>query len=220
MEEDEVIVRYYYVHVSSGVIEKHIDMNTDEILYNTTHEGNEGDEYTTKPKEFKGYSLVEEKYPENAEGKMKREVITVNYYYKKKEAATVIIKYIDKETNEEIKEKIVIEGYEGDEYKTERKELEGYEFVEVVGEQEGTMKEEKEIIYYYQKVKEPEIPGEGGADLEEPTEPKDPTATDKEIPSAGLTKEQIAIIVVTTMTAITGILVIVGIKGIKLDKKH
>ncbi len=220
MEEDEVIVRYYYVHVSSGVIEKHIDMNTDEILYNTTHEGNEGDEYTTKPKEFKGYSLVEEKYPENAEGKMKREVITVNYYYKKKEAATVIIKYIDKETNEEIKEKIVIEGYEGDEYKTERKELEGYEFVEVVGEQEGTMKEEKEIIYYYQKVKEPEIPGEGGADIEEPTEPKDPTATDKEIPSAGLTKEQIAIIVVTTMTAITGILVIVGIKGIKLDKKH
>ncbi len=77
---------------------------------------------------------------------------------------------------------------------------------------------EKEVIYYYQKIKEPEIPGEGGAGDEENL--KDSTATDKEIPSAGLTKEQIAIIVVTTMVAITGIIVTIGIKSIKLDRKH
>ena len=152
---------------------------------------------------------------------MEREVITVNYYYKKKEEAKVTIKYIDKETNEEIEEKVIIEGYKEDEYKTEQKEIEGYEFIEAVGEQEGIMTGEKEVIYYYQKIKEPEIPGEGGSGNEEkPTEPQDPTTIDKVIPSAGLTKEQIAIIAVTIMAAITGIIVVVGVKGIKLDKKR
>ena len=58
--------------------------------------------------------------------------------------------------------------------------------------------------------------------IEKPTEPENPddTIIDKEIPAAGLTKEQIAIIVVTTMTTITGVIVTIGIKGIKLDKKH
>ena len=38
------------------------------------------------------------------------------------------------------------EGNEGDEYKTEQKEIEGYEFIEVVGETEGTI-----IIRKYKK---------------------------------------------------------------------
>ena len=220
MKEEEIVLKYYYIHVSSGVIEKHIDIDTDEILYNTTHEGNEGDEYKTEPKEFENYDFVEDKYPENAEGTMKKEVITVNYYYKKREPITITVKYIDKDTKEEIEETVIIKDYEGKDYKTEQKEIEGYEFIEVEGETEGKITEEKEIIYYYQKIKEPEIPGEGGDDIEKPEEPKDDTTIDKEIPSAGLTKEQIAVIVVTTMAVITGIIVTIGIKGIKLDKKH
>ena len=138
MEEDEIILEYYYVHISSGVIEKHIDEETGEILYNTAYEGNEGDNYKTGPKEFKGYSLVEEKYPENAEGTMTIEAITVNYYYKKKAEVTITVKYIDKETNEEIQENVVITDYEGEEYKTEQKEIEGYEFIKVEGEPKDT----------------------------------------------------------------------------------
>ena len=125
MEEDEIILEYYYVHISSGVIEKH---------------------YKTGPKEFKGYSLVEEKYPENAEGTMTIEAITVNYYYKKKAEVTITVKYIDKETNEEIQENVVITDYEGEEYKTEQKEIEGYEFIKVEGEPKDTTVIGSEIL--------------------------------------------------------------------------
>ena len=222
MKEEEVVIKYYYIYISKGVIEKHIDIDTDEILYNTTYEGNEGDEYKTEPREFEGYDFVEDKYPDNSEGTMGKEATTVNYYYKKKEQITITVKYIDKETKEEIEEQVVIKDYKEKEYKTEQKEIEGYEFAEVEGETEGILTEDKEVIYYYQKIKEPEIPGEGGADpdIGEEPQPEDPTITDKEIPSAGLTKEMIAIMAVSIMSLVTGVLIIISVKGVKLDKKH
>lgn len=85
------VVRYYYAHISAGVIEKHIDIITGELLDSSEHKGNEGDEYNIPSKEFPGYDLVEQDdegnnmLPENASGTMKRdEVIEVKYYYIKK----------------------------------------------------------------------------------------------------------------------------------------
>ena len=63
MTREEIVLRYYYSYISGGVIEKHIDEITGEVLDEEVYEGKEGDPYSTKEKEFRGYDLVEEKYP-------------------------------------------------------------------------------------------------------------------------------------------------------------
>lgn len=75
-------VNYYYVHVSEGILEKHIDIITNELIEDAIlHEGYEGDEYSTNAKEFENYTIVEDKIPENAKGIMTKELIEVKYYY-------------------------------------------------------------------------------------------------------------------------------------------
>ena len=45
MTKEEQILKYYYIHISGGVIEKHIDIISGQVLFNESYEGNEGDEY-------------------------------------------------------------------------------------------------------------------------------------------------------------------------------
>ncbi len=146
MTKEEIIVNYYYVHISNGVVEKHIDYITEEILDNTAYEGNEGDEYTTKAKEFEGYDLVEEKLPENAEGTMTIELIEVKYYYIRK--ASVVVEYIDKVTGKKLLEKVEV----SEEVKPEETETEEAEKVETK-ETEKTYKEvdSTEVIYGHER---------------------------------------------------------------------
>ena len=163
----EQVVKYYYAHVSAGVIEKHIDVITGELLASDSHEGNEGDPYDIPSRTFEGYDLVEEDeegnsvLPENASGTMKRdEVIEVKYYYIKK--TTVVVKYVDETTGEEIAEEERIEGHENDEYTTEPKDIEDYNLTKEPDNKEGTMTITKnedgtydteiEVIYYYKKI--------------------------------------------------------------------
>ena len=83
---------------------------------------------------------------------MREEPITVIYYYAKN--TKVISKYLEQGTNKVLTEKpeYVEEGYEGKDYKTEQKEIEGYTFVLVDGETEGKMtKEPITVTYYYAK---------------------------------------------------------------------
>ena len=169
----EQVVKYYYAHVSAGVIEKHIDEITGELLYSEEHEGNEGDYYNIPSKTFEGYDLVTEdeegnsKLPTNAEGEMKRdEVIEVKYYYIKK--AKVIVKYLEEDNtpedttdNKVLAEEEIIEGHENDSYETEGKEIKDYNLVEAPENSKGTMTITKnpdgtydaeiEVIYYYKK---------------------------------------------------------------------
>ncbi len=169
----EQIVKYYYAHVSAGVIEKHIDDITGELLYSEEHQGNEGDQYNIPAREFNGYDLVTEdeegnsRLPENAEGEMKRdEVIEVKYYYIKK--AKVIVKYLEEDDtpedttdNQVLAEEEIIEGHENDNYETEAKEIEDYNLVETPENAKGTMvitknpdgtyNTEIEVVYYYKK---------------------------------------------------------------------
>ena len=165
MTKEEQIVKYYYSHISAGVIEKHIDVMTNELLYSEEHKGNEGDYYNIPSKEFEGYDLVEQDgqgnsmLPENAEGTMKKEVTEVTYYYIKK--AKVIVEYIDKVTGEKLTEDEIIEGHENDSYKTEEKEFDGYTLIEKPKNSEGTMQVTKnpdgsynietKVTYYYTK---------------------------------------------------------------------
>ena len=143
-------VTYEYVHKSAGVVERHYDIKTNELLEKETkYTGHEGDEYTTNAKEFNGYDLVEEKMPENATGTMTIEEIQVNYYYIKK--AKVTTKYVDKISNKEISETTEQKGHIGDEYTTTPKEIEEYELIkeEIPQNASGTMDEEETIVTYY-----------------------------------------------------------------------
>ena len=160
------LVKYYYAHISKGVIEKHIDSITGEMLYSKEHQGNEGDHYKISSKEFAGYDLVETKLPENAEGEMTQGLIEVKYYYIKQ--ARVIVKYLEQDNtpedttdNKELAKEEIIEGHENDNYETKAKDIKGYNLVEtpenakgtmtVTKNTDGTLNVETEVIYYYKK---------------------------------------------------------------------
>ena len=148
MTKEEQILKYYYVHISGGVIEKHIDIISNEILANAAYEGNEGDDYDIPSRAFEGYDLVEDKLPTNSKGKMKIEPIEVIYYYIYRTKVTA--EYIDKNTGEKLTEDVVQAGHEGDKYETERKNFEDYKLVEVPANADGDMtKDEITVTYYY-----------------------------------------------------------------------
>ena len=71
-----IIVTYEYKAIEAKVIEKHINVVTNELMEKeTTHNGYVGDKYKISSKEFKGYDLVTTKLPTNAEGTMTKEPI-------------------------------------------------------------------------------------------------------------------------------------------------
>lgn len=155
--EGEQTIKYYYAHISSGIIEKHIDINTGELLKSKEHSGNEGDEYKIEAQTFEGYDLVEEKLPTNAEGKMEQELIEIKYYYHRQ--ASVKVQYLYKETEEKIEEDIIIKGHENESYQTEAKKIKGYTLLNepenkqgkmrVTQNEDGTFNTETLVKYYY-----------------------------------------------------------------------
>ena len=139
---------YYYVREAQVKI-KGINQDTQEVLYETTISGLEGNEYTTEPRIIDGCELV--KVPENKNGIYSRNSKDVIYEYKQLSRG-VTVRYIDKETGEEIADEEKITGYVGDTYQTEKKTFEKYNFVEVKGDEIGSLEaEEKEVTYYYEK---------------------------------------------------------------------
>ena len=148
MTKEEQVLKYYYIHISGGVIEKHIDIISNEILANVAYEGNEGDEYDIPSRTFDGYDLVEDKLPENAKGTMKVEPVEVIYYYIYRSKVTS--EYIDKNTGEKLTEDVTQNGHEGDDYTTDRKTFDDYKLVEVPSNADGSMtKDDITVTYYY-----------------------------------------------------------------------
>ena len=183
MTKEEQTLIYYYEPVYTGLIENHIDDKTGKVLYTETHDVQVGEDYNIPSKEFEGYDLVESKLPENAEGTMGEELVTVNYYYIKK--AVLEVNYVNVLTNEPLTEQVVDETkHEGDNYITEEKAFENYDMIRVEGNKEGTLTVETDeegnitnnrtiVTYYYAKksagVEEHHIDILTGKDIEEPT---------------------------------------------------
>ena len=60
--ENEQIVNYYYAKVSTGVLEKHLDIITgNPVAESTSYEGYEGKPYTTNSKEIEDYKIATNK---------------------------------------------------------------------------------------------------------------------------------------------------------------
>lgn len=149
MTPEDTILNYYYIHVSGGVIEKHVNIYTGEVLYNKEHSGHEGDEYNILPGDFENYELVTERLPSNSRGRMSKESepIEVIYYYKYK--TQLITRYIDKITGIQLTNETVEQGYEGDRYSTMEKSFENYTLVEVPENARGNLGKDPTIVIYY-----------------------------------------------------------------------
>jgi len=153
MTKNGMVLNYYYAHVSGGVIEKHIDIITGEILENEVHEGIEGDSYDISSKTFEGYILVQDKLPSNSQGIMKIDPIEVEYYYLHISKG-VIVNYVDVNTGKQLLPEVKIEGYDGDAYETHEENISGYDLVQdkYPANAKGNMtKEEIRVTYYYSK---------------------------------------------------------------------
>ena len=152
---NEILVTYYY-GVEREVRIKFYDKNTgEEISEEIVKVGPDGDPYdvTEDQKELEGYTLIE--IPENPEGTYEEENEPRSYCYAKN--TQVQVKYIDKETGNEIENaNYEIEGYEGKSYETEPKVFNDYELEETIGATEGTMlRDPIQVTYYYRKLSSP-----------------------------------------------------------------
>ena len=80
MKGDKINVIYYYIH-KSNVNVNYIDKDTGKIIDNVKEVLHEGDSFTSEERKYEDYKLVEK--PENETVTIKKEDITLNYYYQK-----------------------------------------------------------------------------------------------------------------------------------------
>ena len=91
MTKDTIVLNYYYIKVSASVLEKHIDVISNEVLVEQVYEGTYGETYNITARTIAGYDLVEDRLPTNSRGTLGIDLIEVDYYYKKKAKVTVSI---------------------------------------------------------------------------------------------------------------------------------
>ncbi len=179
LEEDAKEVVYHYRKLTAKVIVKHLEKETNnQLAEEKVIEGKVGEQYQTSREIIKGYKGAEPE-PENASGKMERNeqnnTIYVTYYYERIPSGKITVKYVDKETNEEIVQTIEpgqpgneggteninkpyteeLQGYVGDKYTTKEKEIPYYEYLEELApsNKEGIYEEnDGTVIYYYRKL--------------------------------------------------------------------
>lgn len=156
VQEYELDTETETTHIFSGL--KKYDDNGNEINYSV-------DEKEINAGDLRFYTKSIGEVTNSVDVENKKEVKITNTY--KKIASKVIVKYIDKNTNEEIIESITIDGSVDYEYTTELKDIANYKFLESTDNTSGIMTEDTITVeYYYEKV---EIPKE-----DEPVIPDDP----------------------------------------------
>ena len=83
VQEDKHIV-VEFERIPTKLIVKHLDVETNNpITEDEQKDGFVGENYKTNPVNTKFYKLVDEKYPQNSEGKLTNEETIVTYYYEK-----------------------------------------------------------------------------------------------------------------------------------------
>ena len=147
MPYDPIEIIYYYAIESAGVIEKHIDEMSNELLYNELHPGNVGDEYNIESRNIENYAVDENLIPDNKHGYMTEEPIEVIYYYRY--LTPITVEYIDRETGEKLIDDINTTGYEGENYVTEEKTFPDYKLVEIPTNKEGILTKDPVVVKYY-----------------------------------------------------------------------
>ena len=154
----DTIVYIFYIRQRTLTV-KHVDAETEEELVDDTVSTHDrGYEYTTSSltdEELKelpvaGYKLVRDSG--NTAGTLNEDT-TVTYYYTVHHKLTV--KHIDKATGKQLVDPEVTEHPHGYEYKTEKRDFNGYQLIAIPENAEGILEDDVEVIYYYNFVKTP-----------------------------------------------------------------
>ena len=132
---------------SSGVKVRHIDKETGNILKEDYQSGEIGKVIKTAGMNFDNYVLIES--PEKADVVLKEEEQIVNYYYSK--FYDINVKYIDINNNKEIATSERMNKRVNSEYVTDKKDIQGYTFVKVIGNPEGKVVSNIDVKYFYKK---------------------------------------------------------------------
>ena len=144
IEADETVVTYVYALKDSSVVANYVDENGKVIAPAEETTGKYFEKYTTYPKNILGYDLVAAS--ENAEGSREEDVIQVYYTYKLKDSS-VVVHYVDINGNE-IAESETLNGKVFETYKTEAKQINGYELTMTPGNAVGTFAENQQTVNY------------------------------------------------------------------------
>ncbi|AVH75219.1 MucBP domain-containing protein [Weissella koreensis] len=142
---------------AADVTVKYVDENGKNIIDPEVLSGNIGNKYTTEQKNITDY--VFQKMEGNASGDFTDKAQTVTYVYKaittntpKKPIADgkLTVKYVD-ENGKEISKPVVTTKKAGTEYKTEKKDIQGYVFEKVEGNETGKYTADGQVVTYVYK---------------------------------------------------------------------
>ena len=162
-QDQEVIYKYEKIkeepkEETGRVIVKYQDEKGNALEADVVIKGKVGESYKAEKKEIYKYKLKE--VIGNEEGKIAKEDQEVIYKYEKVNGR-IIVEYIDPDGNP-IQEEKIIEGKVDDPYKVSRLEIEGYELIEVIGNEEGVYKvEDQRVSFKYKKIEKPTMPKTG-----------------------------------------------------------
>ena len=133
----------------------YVDEQDAKLADPVTLEGEVDASYTTEKKEITGYNFLRVEGPET--GTFKTEVQNVKYIYQAipKPRGTVNVTYVD-EQDAKLADPVTLEGEVDASYTTEKKEITGYNFLQVEGPATGTFKTEvQNVKYIYQAIPKP-----------------------------------------------------------------
>ena len=144
------IMKVYYVS-DAKITTKYIDKETGkEIADSKTENTKIGEKYNTEKKDIEKYSYVSD--TGNTTGTVDKPEIEVIYYYEP--IREIIVKYVDKQTGEEIADPSTNNGKTGDKFDitSKKQEINGYTLIEEPTEKEATYgKDPQTFTYYYAK---------------------------------------------------------------------
>ncbi|WP_349550562.1 MucBP domain-containing protein [Leuconostoc pseudomesenteroides] len=137
--------------VGASVTAKYVDVRGNNISDNVVLTGNIGDNYTTEQKNIAGYTF--KAVEGNESGTYTDAEQTVTYVYTKDpvKGGNVTAKYVDEQGNS-LSDNVILSGNVGDQYTTEQKDIAGYTFKAVEGNESGTYTDaEQTVTYVYTK---------------------------------------------------------------------
>lgn len=135
-------------HNNGTVIAHYVDEAGNQIADNETYKDAVGNEYTTEAKTINKYTLI--KVPENNNGTYTEDDINVYYVYTLTKGK-VVAHYVDENGNTIAKDE-TYEDVLDNPYQTVKKDIAGYVFVSVDGQETGVFKDGTiEVTYKYKK---------------------------------------------------------------------
>ena len=154
---ETIVIYYYQLKTATLTVNYYIEGTTTKLSNTLTKTMNWGETYTTSSASdiSENYKLVNT--PTNSTGTIKGDV-TVNYYYRLKEAKVTVNYYIEGTTTK-LADSIIQELNWGDEYETSPSPdvSNNYELVSTPSNATGTIKDDAIVVNYYYRLKEAKL---------------------------------------------------------------